>query len=188
MKMATAKFVQVLISGLTALSMTAAFATDKETQNAFAATRIEQPSNSELPSGWHFVRTRNPHGGADAISIMHTADTSKSDLDLAGLVIRCSDRSTEITIVVIRPFAEHARPLVTVGWKGAETKFDATIAPPGTAILLPVGATKLVTGAWQAIDELSIQIQDGQSTISGVVGIVGLQSAFNVLSTSCPTQ
>ena len=42
------------------------------------------------------MRTRNPHGGADAVSIMHTADTSKSDLDLAGLMIRCREGGTEI--------------------------------------------------------------------------------------------
>jgi hypothetical protein len=50
----------------------------------------ERARNPESMGGWHLVRTRNPYGGADAISIMRTADASRSDLDLAGLMIRCA--------------------------------------------------------------------------------------------------
>jgi len=152
------------------------------------ADGAERPSSSELTGGWHFVRTRHPQGGPDAISIMHTADTSRSDLDLAGLMIRCSERGTEAVIVLIRTFPLRARPHVVFGKPGNETKFEATVAPPGTSVLLPVDATILVSGPWQAQSDLFIRIEDGQTTISGVVALAGLQAAFKVLATSCPAQ
>lgn len=142
----------------------------------------------ELAGGWHYVRTPNPHGGADAISIMHTADTSRSDLDLAGLMIRCREGGSEAVIVLIRAFPLRARPHVVLGKPGSETQFEATIAAPGTAILLPGDATTLVNRAWQAQSDLSIQVDDGQTTIRGVVELAGLQAAFKVLLASCSTQ
>src|ERR1700756_2935095 len=42
-----------------------------------------------LPGGWQLVRTKNPQGGADAISVMHVADIRSSDIDFAGINIRC---------------------------------------------------------------------------------------------------
>ena len=63
----------------------------------------EQTSGRELSGGWRFVRTPNPRGGADAISIMHIADLTRSDLDLAGLTIRCSKGGTELVVVLLRP-------------------------------------------------------------------------------------
>ena len=145
-----------------------------------------RPLSSELAGGWHFVRTPNPHGGADAISIMHTADTSRSDLDLAGLMIRCSEGGSEAVIVLIRAFPLRARPHVVLGKPGNETRFEATIAPPGTAILLPGDATTLVNGPWQAQNDLFIRVDDGQTTIRGVVALAGLQAAFKVLRRVAP--
>ena len=88
---------------------------------------------SELAGGWHLVRTHNPNGGADAISIMHTADTSRSDLDLVGLMIRCSETSAEVVIIILPALPFRSRPHVSFGKPGNETQFDATVAPPGTA-------------------------------------------------------
>jgi len=146
-------------------------------------------ANSELAGGWHYVRTHNPRGGADAISIMHTADTSRSDLDLAGLMIRCSESGTEVVIVLIRAFPLRARPHVVLGKPGSETQLEATVGAPGTAVLLPADtATALVTGSWQTLSELTIRIDDGQTTIRGVVVLAGLQAAFNHLVASCRVQ
>ena len=147
-----------------------------------------QPANSELSGGWRYVRTRNPHGGADAISIMHTADTSRSDLDLAGLMIRCNEGGTEVAIVLIRAFPLRARPHVVLGKPGTETQLEATVGAPGTAVLLPADATALVSGSWQTLSELTIRIDDGQTTIRGVVALAGLQAAFNRLVASCHIQ
>ena len=134
------------------------------------------------------MRTPNPQGGADAISIMHTADTLRSDLDLAGLMIRCHEGGTETVIVLIRAFPLRARPQVVFGKPGKETRFEATVAPPGSAILLPGDAAILVKGAWLAQSDLSIQVDNGPTTIHGVVALAGLQAAFKVLLASCATQ
>jgi hypothetical protein len=149
------------------------------------AGSAEGALNSDLAGGWHLVRTRNPTGGAYAISIMHIADTSRSDLDLAGLMIRCSEISTEVVIVLLPGLPFRARPHVALGKPGNETQFEATVAPPGTAVLLPRDATTLVSGPWQALEDLFIRIDDGQSTIRGVVKLEGLEAAFKELQASC---
>ena len=148
----------------------------------------ERPPSSELAAGWHFVRTRNPHGGADAISIMHTADTSRSDLDLAGLMVRCSESGAEVVIVFLRTLPLRARPHVVFGKPGNETQFEATVAPPGTAVLLPRDASDLVSGSWQVVSDLFIRIDDGNTTVRGVVALAGLQAAFKVLLANWLTQ
>ena len=145
----------------------------------------ERPSGTKLEGGWLFVRTRNPRGGTDAISIMHTADTSKSDLDFAGLMIRCHENGTEVVFVLLRSFPPRARPHIVLGKPGNQTKVEATVAPPGTAVLVPRDATSLVRGPWRSLNDLFVRIEDGQSTIRGVVALAGLQPAFKVLMASC---
>lgn len=148
----------------------------------------ERQSGSELKEGWRFVRTHNPHGGVDAISIMHTADISRSDLDLAGLMIRCNKDGAEVVIVVLRPFRLRARPRVVFGKPENETQFEAIVAPPGTAVVVSGDATTLVSVSWQALSDLFIRVDNGQSKIRGVVALAGLQAAFKVLVASCPVQ
>jgi len=48
-------------------------------------------------------RSRDPSGGKDAVLIMQTVDIAKSDLDLAGLMLRCGDAGTEVLVVLLRP-------------------------------------------------------------------------------------
>jgi hypothetical protein len=50
---------------------------------------------TSLPGGWQLVRTKNPQGGADAISVMHVADIRSSDIDFAGINIRCGPGGME---------------------------------------------------------------------------------------------
>lgn len=147
--------------------------------------RPEAKTASESTEGWRFVRTRHPQGGPDAISIMHTADTSKSDLDLAGLMLRCGDAGTEILVVLLRPFPLRARPEVTFGEGGGEIRYETTVAAPGTTVLLPVDAASLVNGPWNDLTELQIRVVDQQTSIRGVVPLAGLKSSFNGLMTNC---
>ena len=145
----------------------------------------ERALGSELAGGWRLVRTHNPNGGADAISIMHIADTWRSDLNIAGLMIRCSEPSAEVVIVLLPALPFRTRPHVTFGKPGNETQFEATVAPPGTAVLLPREAITLVSGPWQALEDLFIRIDDGQFTARGVVKLAGLEAAFKELQASC---
>ena len=148
----------------------------------------DESQHPDKMGAWRFVRTRHPQGGPDAVSIMHTADTSRSDLDLAGLMLRCGESGTEALVVLIKAFPLRARPHVTVGKPGNETRFEATVAPPGTALLLPVDATALVKAPWQSLTELFIQVDDDQSKIRGVVALAGLQPAFEMLLMNCRLQ
>jgi hypothetical protein len=147
--------------------------------------RVEGSFSSKLAGGWHLVRTHNPNGGTDAISIMHTADTSRSDLDLAGLMIRCGETGAEVAMVLVRALSFGTRLQVALGTPGNETEFEATVAPPGTVVVLPRDATNLVSGPLQASDDLFIRIDDGQSTIRGVVKLTGLKAAFKELQSRC---
>ena len=149
------------------------------------ATGSEQTVSSESAEGWRLMRTHNPKGGADAISIVHPADTSRSDLDLVGLMIRCQESNAEVLIVVLTALPARTRPNVVFGKPGKEIQFQGTIAPPGTLVLLPKEATGLMSGPWQALEDLFVRVDDGQSTIRGVIKIVGLQPAFKKLQTSC---
>jgi hypothetical protein len=116
---------------------------------------------------------------------MHTADISKSDLDLAGLMLRCGDGGAEILVVLIRPFPLRARPKVAFGKPGSETHFETSVVAPGTAILLPQDAATLVNGPWRSLSELFIQVDDEQVSIRGVVALTGLKPAFDELMTNC---
>ena len=144
--------------------------------------------NSELMGGWHLVRTPNPNGGADAVSIMHTVDPSKSDLDIAGLMIRCHDGGTQVVIVLLRDFPVRAKPRVVLGKPGNEIQFEATVTSPGTAILLPGDAKELVNNSWHAENDLLLQIDSGHIRIHGVIPLTGLRAAYNLLAATCSRQ
>jgi hypothetical protein len=174
----------VVVSIVLSVAASGPFAMGSNSTTYIAAS-AERRSSSELAGRWHFVRTRNPLGGADTISIMHTADTSRSDIDFAGLMFSCRESVAQAVIVLLRSFPVRARPRVVFGKPGNEIDFEATIAPPGTAVLIPRDAATLVSGPWRALNDLSIRVKYGQSTIRGIVKVAGLQAAFKVLMASC---
>jgi hypothetical protein len=181
--MATSRLLFSLFVAVFPLAAVPAFAVNGATPSS--AGVAERPQVSELAGGWHLVRTPNPHGGADAISIMHPADTSRSDLDLVGLMIHCNATSAEVVIVVLPALPFRTRPHVTFGKPGNETQFEAKVAPPGTAVLLPSDAANLVSGPWHGLEDLFVRVDDGKSTIRGVVKLAGLEAAFKALQASC---
>lgn len=144
-----------------------------------------EQSSAEFESGWRLVRTPNPRGSPDAISIMRTADTSRSDLDLAGLMIRCNSGHTELAIVLLRAFPLRANPVVTLGQSGHERQFKATIGAPGTAVVITGDPKSNIGDEWQSEADLFIRVVDGPTSVSGVVALAGLQSAFKSLVASC---
>jgi hypothetical protein len=133
---------------------------------------------------WPLVRTPNPAGGAEAVSIMQTADTAKSDLDLAGLMLRCGERNIETLVVLIRPFPPRAHPKVRVAAGAQSREFTATVQPPGVALLLPAEATALAAGPWQSATELAVQVDD-ESSIRGIISLQGLGPAYRLLIENC---
>jgi hypothetical protein len=147
-------------------------------------------SNKQQPStagAWRLVRTPNPAAGPDAVSIMHTADVSRSDLDLAGLMVRCGEGTTEVLIVLVRPFAPRAHPKVTIGVVGSNPlELTASVAAPGLLLLLPPEANRLAAGPWQNAPELTIAVADEHAPIQGVVPLAGLGIALSELWQNCP--
>ena len=141
---------------------------------------------------WRLVRTPNPAGGRDAVSIMQTADTSKSDFDLAGMALRCQDGDVEVLIVLVGAFSPRLHPKVMISAAGNTAEFVATIAPPGTSLLLPPSASKLASGLWASVPELAIRIETEQNNgtgrlISGFIPVAGLREALPSLLASCPS-
>ena len=186
--MTESRHLSPLLVAIFIMAIAAASAVSAASPDTNRTGDAERPSGSDLTGGWRFVRTRHPQGGPDAVSIMHTANTSKSDLDLAGLMLRCGDGGAEILLILIRPFPPRARPKVTFGKSGSEIRFETNVVAPGTAILLPGDAATLINGPWRSLSELSIQVDDEQVSIHGLVALTGLKSAFDVLTANCRTR
>lgn len=142
--------------------------------------------NSLAPGGWRLLRTADPRGGPDAVSISHTADITRSDLDLAGLMVRCGEKGQEIVIVSVTPFPPRARPSVVISAKGREWPFEVGVVPPGAGLLLPIEAMNLAAGPWQLVKELSVKVTFEGRSFGGVIPIGGLGEALSTLTANCP--
>jgi len=135
---------------------------------------------------WRLVRTPDPVGGREAVSITRTADVLKSDLEFAGLMLRCGERSVEVLIVLVRAFPPRAHPKVKVTAGSATAEFAASVVPPEVLLLLPHEASALAAGPWQAAPELTVTIEDERGAIRGVVPLTGLGQALALLRSNCP--
>ena len=137
---------------------------------------------------WRLVGTPNPRGGPDAVSIMQTADATRSDVDLAGLTLRCSDTGFDVFVVFLKPFPPRTHPKVELTTGGATVHLEATVIPPGAAISLPAEAATMVKGSWQSSLELAIEVRDDGNTTRGVISLVGLGPALSLLASNCPSR
>jgi hypothetical protein len=139
----------------------------------------------KLANGWRLVRSANPSGGPDAISVDHTADVNRSDLDFAGLMLRCGEQAPEVAIIALTPFPPRAKPNVSIRANGEDWRFVAQVVPPGAELLLPQEATTLAYGAWQHAHELSVTVTSPEQSFAGIVQIDGLAQALTVLMANC---
>jgi hypothetical protein len=137
---------------------------------------------------WRLVRTPNPRGGPDAVSIMQTAELTRSDVDLAGLMLRCAESGFDVLIVSLNPFPLRAQPKVRLTTRASTVEFRATVISPGAAISLPSEAAALVNGPWQSSPELTLQITENGNVIRGVVSLAGLAPALALLMSNCPSR
>jgi hypothetical protein len=161
--------------------------THKQTTNSVSRTLGPKAGT------WRLVRTPNPAGGPDAVSIMQTADTAKSDLDLAGLALRCQDGGVGVLVVLVGALSPRTHPEVVISAAGSTVDFVATVVPPGVSLLLPPAASELASGPWTAAAELTIRIESEQtdgapSLIRGVIPVAGLREAMPSLLANCPSQ
>ena len=154
----------------------------------FGAT-IAQSSTQDGPTAvdmWRLVRTPDPVGGRDAVSITRTADVSKSDLEFAGLMLRCGEGSVQVLIVLVRAFPPRAHPSVKLTAGSATAELTASVVPPEVLLLLPREATSLAAGPWQAATELTVTVEDERGAIRGIVPLTGLGHALALLRSNCP--
>ncbi|WP_146690782.1 hypothetical protein [Bradyrhizobium canariense] len=137
---------------------------------------------------WPLVVTPHPTGGREAISIMRTADTTRSDPDLAGLMIRCQEKpGFEVLLALVRPFPPLARRDIIVGSGTTQSVLHAEVSTLGTGLVLPVEPTAFTTGPWRELKELAVVIKDPEAEIHGVIPLDGLTPAMAKLSARCPT-
>jgi hypothetical protein len=142
-----------------------------------------QPTSSSLPASgkWRLVRTPTHRDGEVVFSIMATAEISGSDIDFAGLDLRCAEPEFEILVFLISPLPPRARPIITMNDK----KFQGSVVSPGTAILLPKEATALATGQWQSLPSLSIKVENDGTATRGLVSLDGFDTALKTLVSTC---
>jgi hypothetical protein len=154
-----------------------------------SSVTIAQSNTQDGPGAvdmWRLVRTPDPIGGREAVSITRTADVSKSDLEFAGLMLRCGERSVEVLIVLVRAFPPRVHPKVQISTGSATVEFTATVVPPEVLLLLPRDATVLAAGSWQGASELAVTVEDERGPIRGVVPLAGLGHALALLKSTCP--
>lgn len=140
---------------------------------------------TQLPGGWRLVRTPNPAGGPEAVSVLHAADSSGSDIAFAGLTIRCGQPDTEVLLILLNPLVRGSQYRILTKSGSAQTQFEAKAVQGGEVLLLPHGATDLANGSWQTEPELSVDIAT-PSPIHGSLPLAGLPSAMQALSQNCP--
>jgi hypothetical protein len=149
---------------------------------------VAPPQASSTGAGnWRLVRTPNPAGGPDAASIVQTADIARSDLNLAGLMLRCGQTGVEVLIVLLEPLPPRAHPKVSVSTGGATLDFPATVVSPGALVLLPQDASALANGPWKNAAQLTVHVDDSSEQVSGVIPLAGLADALPKLLANCPS-
>lgn len=171
----------------------------QSTENEAARLRCFEPTapgatvgnaeaiESAAASSWRLIHTPNPLGGREAVSVIRTADFSHSDLNFAGLLIRCGDDNTvEVLFAVIQPFPPRSHPKVTLTTASTPMEFAASVIPPGLLVRLPNEAAALVDGPWRSASALRVALQDDQTTLHGTVPLSGLAGALVLLRSNCP--
>ena len=138
-------------------------------------------------SVWKFSRTQGGKDGESFAAITKTADTTQSDLDFAGLIVRCAPKGKiDVLVALIRPFPPRSRPKVTiVASGGGSLTFDASMVAAGAAVLLPDEVSAFAAGKWQTTTSLSVVVREGDSEIKGVVALNGLREAYHSLLANC---
>ena len=141
------------------------------------------PSSLPIAGKWRLVRTPNPRDGQNVVSIMATAELAGSDVDFAGLNLRCADQDFEILVFLIRPLPPRARPAISVNGN----TFQGSVVAPGTAILLPRTAAILAKEQWRSLPSLAIDVEDDGTKTHGLVSLNGFATALQTLTAACLT-
>ncbi|MDF0516810.1 hypothetical protein P0R31_06155 [Bradyrhizobium yuanmingense] len=149
-----------------------------------AAVEVAGPASTSV---WKFTRTQGTKDGESFAAITKTADTTQSDPDFAGLIVRCAPKGkVDVLVALIRPFPPRSRPKVTIAASGGGTlTFEASMAAAGAAVLLPDEVSAFAAGKWQTTASLAVVVREGDSEIKGMVALNGLREAYHALLANC---
>lgn len=155
-------------------------------ENSKPSTNVPQQQPVE-PATWQLARTPNSAGGPDSISITKITNTTGSDQDIAGLMLRCGEgATTQVVVVVAVPLPLRTHPKVAVVAGATTTEFTASVVAPGALVLLPEKASALIEGAWQSAPELAVSISESRRSLHGVIPLTGISTAMQTLQSNCP--
>jgi hypothetical protein len=155
-------------------------------ENSRPSANAPQQQPAE-PGTWQLARTPNPAGGPDSISIAKISNTTGSDQDIAGLMLRCGEGATaQVLVVLIEPLPLRTHPKVTVVAGATTTEFIASVMTPGVLVLLPEKASALVEAAWQSVPELAVSISENRRSLHGVIPLAEISTALQTLQSNCP--
>ena len=148
---------------------------------------IVEVATPALSSVWKFSRTQGAKDGESFAAITKTADTTQSDPDFAGLIVRCAPKGKiDVLVALIRPFPPRSHPKVTIAASnGGTLTFDASMAAAGAAVLLPDEVSAFAAGKWQTTPSLSVIVRESDSEIKGMVALNGLREAYHSLLANC---
>jgi hypothetical protein len=135
---------------------------------------------------WKLLQASAGEQGRSAVSITKIADTENSDMDLIGVVIRCSPPArVDVAFVVADPFPPRSQPTISIDSPRGAVAYQGEVAPGGTAVVLPEAAAGLAAGLWQEFDQLAVRITDkGRQTV-GRIDLDGLRSAYGEMMAKC---
>jgi hypothetical protein len=139
------------------------------------------PPSQSIAGKWRLVRTPNPTEGRELVSIMATAELTGSDIDFAGVNLRCAAPDFDVLVFLISPLPPRAQPAVAINGK----TFQGTVVLPGTAILLPKAATVIAKEQWRSLPSLSIDVEAEGTKTHGTVSLEGFDKALQTLATAC---
>ena len=145
------------------------------------------PSSTPVAGKWRLVRTPDPRAGRegqDIVSIMATAELSGSDIDFAGLNLRCAEPDFEVLVFLLSPLRPQAHPAIAIN----DEKFHGNVVPPGTAILLPREASDLARERWRSFPNLSVEVEDDGTKTHGLISLEGFNTALQALVGNCATR
>ena len=145
------------------------------------------PSSIPVAGKWRLVRTPDPRAGRegkDIVSIMATAELSGSDIDFAGLNLRCADPDFEVLVFLLSPLRPQAQPAIAINGE----KFHGNVVSPGTAILLPREVSDLAREQWRSFPKLSVEVEDDGTKTHGLISLEGFNTALQTLVGNCSTR
>jgi hypothetical protein len=171
-----------MVAALISTALASSAATFPET----AAPAIQLAAPSPLVGGWLLSRAPIPGSERSSVALVHAVDPMRSDLGVAGLMLRCGEHGFDTILVVVTPYPPSAAPQVTIATAKGPQTFSASVLPTGAALALPAAASDLARTEWANEAELSVSIVDGGATVNGVIPIPSLEAALHTLSASCP--